>query len=238
MSTIQLCTNLGTVVAFSLMRAASVFVGVIFLAGAMAEQPSDSGSGGTIYGVARGPDGQPAKAIGLTASPLGVPLAAVLPRTRTNDKGEYRFEKIAWWGRYAVYADDERAGYSAFSTGPSGDPHPPEVEITPEHREAELNIQLPPKAGFLEIRLTNRKTGAAISALSVALAPLEHSESMLFSQSSYSDRVVLIPPDRDLLLHVTSDGFKEWEESVGKGKHIRLQSGTRLVLVVQLEPSN
>jgi hypothetical protein len=58
----------------------------------------------------------------------------------------------------------------------------------------------------------------------------------MFSGSSSSDRVVLIPPDRDLLLHVTSWGFHEWDESAGRGKPIRVPSGNRLELYMQLEP--
>jgi len=88
--------------------------------------------------MAIGQDGLPAKQTGLTAEPLGVALGARLPHTKTNDAGEYRFENVPWWGRYTVYGDDEDEGYSSFSTGPAGDSNPPEVEITPEHPEAEL----------------------------------------------------------------------------------------------------
>ena len=68
-------------------------------------------------------------------------------------------------------ADDENAGYSGLSTGPAWDINPPEVEITPEHPEGELKVVLPPKAGFIQVHLTNRKTGSGISAMRVALMP-------------------------------------------------------------------
>src|ERR1700724_718813 len=145
------------------MKAEFVFVGFLLLVTAVAEQYDEPPPKGAIYGIAIGQDGQPAKGIGLTASPLGVALAAVLPHTRTNDAGEYRFENVPWWGRYTVYGDDENEGYSSFSTGPAGDSTPPEVELTPEHPEAELGVLLPPRAGFIQIHLTNQRTGAAIS---------------------------------------------------------------------------
>jgi hypothetical protein len=69
-----------------------------------------------------------------------VGLGVALPHTTTNERGEYRFAILPWWGRYTVYADDEEAGYSSFSTGSSGQSQPTEVEITPDHREAELNV--------------------------------------------------------------------------------------------------
>jgi hypothetical protein len=53
-----------------------------------------------------------------------------------------------------------------------------------------------------------------------------------------SDRIVLVPPDRNLLLHVKSDGFREWDESIGTGKPVNVPSGNRVTLDVQLDPSN
>jgi len=213
------------------------FVGFLLLAPAIAQQHDEPHPKGVIYGIAINQEGQPAKRIGLTAEPLGVGLAAKLPHTSTNDAGEYRFEDVPWWGRYTVYADDENEGYSSFSTGPAGDSSPPEVELTPEHPEAELKVLLPPRAGFIQIHLTNQRTGAGISGMRVALMPTESPTSPLLTMSCYSNHVILVPPDKSLLLHVTSDGFREWHESVGRGKPIHLSSGTRLTLAVQLEPS-
>jgi hypothetical protein len=220
------------------MKTTFVFVGFLLLASAVSQRHEVPRPKGVIYGVATGQDGQPAKGIVLTACPLGVPLGTVLPLTKTNDAGEYRFENLPWWGRYTVYAEDEEAGYSSFSTGPAGDGQPAEVVLTPEHREAKFNVRLPPKAGFLQIHLTNEQTGAVIWGMDISLMPKEHPESPLFTMGSSSNKVVLVPPNKDLLLHVTSWGFREWDESVGRGKPLHLSSGARLTLDVQLEPSD
>jgi hypothetical protein len=216
-------------------KTALVFGGLLLLVVAPARQNDEPRPKGVIHGIAIGQDGQPAKRIGLTAEPLGVALGAMLPHTRTNDAGDYRFENVQWWGRYTVYADDEDAGYSSFSTGPAGDSNPPEVEVTPQHPEGELKIVLPPKAGFIQVHLTNRKTGAGISAMRVALMPEDKPTSPVFTMSCFSTQVILIPPDRNFLLHVTSDGFREWNESTGKGKPVHLASGAHLKIDVQLE---
>jgi hypothetical protein len=71
----------------------------------------------------------------------------------------------------------------------------------------------------------------------VALMPTENPVSPLFTMSCYSNHVILIPPDKSLLLHISSDGFREWNESIGKGKPIHLASGARLKIDVQLEPT-
>ena len=218
------------------MRKTLIFVGFLLLTTAAAEQHDQAGAKGMIYGVVIGQDGHPAKGIGLTAFPLGVAIGAVLPHTKTNDVGEYRFENVPWWGRYTVYAEDEDAGYSSLSTGQGRDNDPPEVELTPEHREAEVRVYLPPQAAFLKIDLTNQKNGTAISTMRVELRQTDERNSLVFAMSCFSTRAVLIPPDKDLLLHVSADGFREWQESAGRGKSIHLQSGTRLRMNVQLVP--
>jgi hypothetical protein len=212
-----------------------LFLRLFLLAAAVAQQQGETPPNGTIYGSVIGQDGKPAKGITLVAGPLGVGLGARLPSTKSNDAGEYRFSNLPWWGRYSVYAEDDDGGYSPFSTG-LGDNDPSEVELTPEHREAEQRVVLPPKAGFLHIHLTSRKTGATISGMRVSLAAFENPEKQLFSMSCYSNHVVLVQPDKNLLLHVTSDGFREWDESAGRGKPLRLSSGTQLTLDIQLEP--
>jgi hypothetical protein len=217
-------------------KPALAFVGLLLLPAAPAQQNDKPRPSGVIYGIAVAQDGQPAKRIGLTAEPLGVALGTALPRTRTNDAGEYRFNNVPWWGRFTVYADDENEGYSSFSTGPAGDSRPPEVELTPEHPQAELKVLLPPKAGFIYIHLTNQRTGAGISGMRVALLSTENPVSPLFTMSCYSDHVILIPPEKSLLLHISSDGFREWNESIGKGKLVHLASGARLKIDIQLEP--
>jgi len=212
----------------------SVFAGLLLLAAAFAQQHEEAPNG-VIYGHVVGPDGSPAKGVSLIATPLGVGLVTRLPGTKSNDAGAYRFQSLPWWGRYSVTAEDEEAGYSLFSTDQARD-DPPEVELTPEHREAEMTVYLPPKAGFLHVHLTNQETGADITAMRVALMEVESPTSPMFSTSCGSNRVILIPPDKSLLLHIWSDGFREWKESIGKGKLIHLPSGIRLTLDVQLEP--
>jgi hypothetical protein len=216
------------------MKAILVFAGLSLFAAVVQEQDK-SGPSGVIHGIVVGQDGKPAKGIGLATWPSGVGLAAKLLQTRTNGVGEYRFEKIPWWGKYSVLAEDDDAGYSIFSTG-EGRNEPSEVELTPEHPEAEMKVYLPPKAGFLHIRLTNRRTSAEISGMRIGLALMKSPEQQVFSISCYSNHVILIPPEKNLLLHVTSDGYREWDESAGTGKPLRLASGARITLDIQLDP--
>jgi hypothetical protein len=211
---------------------------LLMLTAGLGQEHNDSRPNGTIFGIVVGADGQAAKALRLQAMPLGVALGAVLPSATTNERGEYRFVDLPWWGKYTVCANDEEAGYSTFVTGCFGQSKPAEVEITAERREAELRVFLPPKAAFLKVNLTNRRTGAAIVGMRVVVMTSSNPPSVIYSTSCFSNKVVLLPPDKDVFIHVTSDGFIEWNDSVGTGKPLRLASGARRTLDVQLEPSN
>jgi hypothetical protein len=208
---------------------------LLFVATAIAQQTGAVQPNGTIHGTAVGRDGKPVPHLHLEAAPLGVPLGTVLPGTITNDKGEYRFQKLPWWGRYTVRAEDEDAGYSSYS-GTGGTTQPTEVELTPEQRERELRLDIPQKAAFLKVNLTNRSSGAPISAMAVRVMRGTGPSPLVFSISCASSKAVLLPPGRDLLIHVTSHGYREWDESVGIGKPIHAVSGSEIVLNVQLEP--
>lgn len=218
------------------MRTPFIFVGLLSVSAAVAQNRAVSPNVGTIYGTVTAQDGLPAKGLILNAWPLGGMLAMALPWTKTNDKGGFRFEHLPL-GKYTVYAQDKEEGYSSFSTGTGGS-HPPEVELTTEHSEAEFNLRLPPEAGFLLFHLTNQRTGAAISGVEVTVMLAKSPTKIVFSGGGSSTQAILVPSDENLLLHVMSWGFREWDKSRGDGKPIRLAPGNRLTLDVQLEPAN
>jgi len=214
-----------------------ISIGCFLLASAVAQHPAEQPGWGSIYGVVINQAGRPAGEIRLKAAPLGVPLATVLPETKTDRGGRFRFVNLPWWGRYTVFADDLQAGYSQFSTRPKDSEGVQEVVISPEHPEAEFNFRLPPQAGFLHFHLKNSATGGNISGIKVDVRSAERPDQIIFGIGTSSDHPILVPSDRDLLLHVSSWGFKEWSESIGRGKAIRVLSGLHVTLEVQLEPS-
>ncbi len=164
-------------------------------------------------------------------------LATALPTTKTDREGRFQIGMLPWWGRYTVYASDIEAGYSVFATRFQDSETIQEVTIIQEHPEAEFNFRLPPPAGFLHVHLTNDKTGEAIPGIFYKICPAERPDQYLISGSSGSARPILVPPDKDLRLHIESEGFKEWDQSIGKGVPIRIASGTHVTLEVRLQPS-
>jgi hypothetical protein len=214
------------------MRSLPGVVLLLIAAGALGQQHSDAHPQGLIYGVAMGQDGRPARQVGLAAFREGLKPGDLLPQTGTNAAGEYCFRNLAF-GKYIVYAYDNKVGYGELSTGKGGPET--EVEITSEHPIVQLLMRLPPKGAFLYIDVTNR-SGVAITNREIAVMSSDNPESPLFVMTNSSKCPVLIPSDKPLLVHVKSDGFLEWEQSVGSGKLIDLAPGSELTLHVQLDP--
>ena len=217
---------------FLVMKTAPILLSaLLFVAVAAMPQDSVHQSEGAIFGVVVDENNQPAKGIGITVAGPGKSSSRRLPGVITDQSGHYRIGKLFGWGSYTVHAEDWDAGYSTVVNSKFH-----EVTILPEHPEAELNFRLPPRAGFLDFHLTNRRTGEEIGdvVVNVRVAGKEYEKVSAVSQSAA--KPVLVPPDEDLLIHVTSHGYQEWNRSVGKGLPIRVKSGNHLKLDVQLEP--
>jgi hypothetical protein len=203
------------------------------------KQPSNGLLTGTIYGVVIDPDGHPAKEMRLSAV-MQCPSTCSYweSETVTSQGGEYHFRPLPLGRKYSVFSRMVQMEYPRFSPPPTAI-----VELTLEHPNAELRVDLPPKVGILTIHLTDRTTGAFIPRglvkMKVADAP-DSRWSEVWADSSncafFPDCAIPVPPDQQLLVHVSSTGFHEWDESAGKGKPLLVHSGVRLTWDIQLEP--
>jgi hypothetical protein len=193
---------------------------------------------GTISGVVINPDGQPAKGLRLSAvmqCPSSCPFW--MSETVTSQGGEYHFRPLPL-GKYSVFSREAQMEYPRFSP-----PATATVELTVDHPNAELRVDLPPKVGILTIHLTDRITGAVIPRGLVKMKAADTPDSRwseVGADSSnclfFPDCAIPVPPDKQLLVHVSSTGFHEWDESVGTGKVLLVHSGDRLTWDIQLEP--
>ena len=198
---------------------------------------------GVVHGVVLQQNGEPAGNFTAILDMPGISLSYVLPRRKTNDRGEFRFEHLCP-GRFAVLVENDAAGYPFVSAGWYHILYGrliPEVRITKSKFDAELVVTLPPKPAQMHVNLVNRKTKEKIAESEIELI-VDGTESVKTycdtaeSMTCDSPPYFLVPPDRDVLLHVTSNGFHEWKESVGKGKLIHVGSGELLTLDIELDP--
>jgi len=203
--------------------------------------------GPTCDGVIRGAvfdrSGQRATGITVVGWPLGVDLGAMLPRVMTDQAGDYRFEHVCR-GRYTVIVEDKKAGY------PYASPLMNEflygvraavVKVTAKHPQVELRVNMPPKPGLMQIHVSDGEKKTAVLQFTVKLSvPRQrrtHFLAIEFKQDVRNDEIQ-VPPDKNVICHVTAEGFREWRESAGTGKTMLVPSGTHVALEVSLDPLN
>jgi hypothetical protein len=194
---------------------------------------------GLIRGFVFDQSGNRVSGIRVKAWPIGVGVSGTLPSVETDKEGTYRFERVCP-GRYTVLVEDGKAGYP--SAGPMlnaflyGAPVP-EAILTVKNPQADLPVYLPPKPGLMQVHIINQETKVEVGNFRVMLkVPGQQDESkMEFIFDDITVRQIEVPPDKDVIYHVTAEGFHEWGESAGEGKVIRLASGAKATLEAELE---
>ena len=200
----------------------------------------DENSTGAIHGILLGEDGRPAADIVITVI-KDITGPAALPiwerRVKTDKTGKYRFEHLGI-GKYELFVCDEKAGYCVLPSGPGPNElsrFAVKVELTADRPESEARVHLPPKPGFLDLHVTNKEDGMPVSPIQIELSRADDPRIALY-KGSFAKKldVFMIPSDKDLLLYLSSPGFREWPDNAGK--RIHLSSGEKLNLDIQLTP--
>ena len=227
------------------MKRVLILVALLLAPGAFAHGANFTGGAckGVIHGVLIDAHGQPVGDMELTLYPLGVDLAYILPVTKSDGAGRYKFETVCP-GTYTVYPTNEAAGYPYInphvSAHLSGNNQVPGVFLSTEHSDAEFDVDLPPKPAFLIVHAINGETKAAIADESVRLTlpkePKSHWVGSIGAKGGDSMFTIPIPSNTDILVRVLCDGYHEWQDGRSKGKIIHLAPGTRMTLEVQLRP--
>jgi hypothetical protein len=86
----------------------------------------------------------------------------------------------------------------------------------------------------LRVRITDRETKQEVQKCSVTLAvPGQDTLPELSSsfESAEQNHVVEVPPDKDVIIRITAEGFQEWIER----KVVHVASGTQATLEAELE---
>jgi hypothetical protein len=197
---------------------------------------------GVVHGVVIRQDGKPWSGINLILEPFG-DFDYVLPRTKTDQHGQYRFLEVPC-GRWRVFVEDEEAGYphsghlmNSFLYGGSTGP---EAKVTDEDLDAQLNINVPPRPGILVVHLTNTKTKAKIPSIEVELKVTRKRRLQDSCEgteaSACGDHSFLVPPNQDVRLRIKSKGFHEWKGSTQRSKLIHLSAGEVITIDAELDP--
>jgi hypothetical protein len=90
----------------------------------------------------------------------------------------------------------------------------------------------------MHVRIVNGQTRKEVLKFKVKLevpGQNESPEASFVFDPQVHDHDIEVPPDKDVICHVTADGFQEWNEGAGVGKVIHLASGNQMTLEAELE---
>lgn len=119
---------------------------------------------GSVHGTVFAPEGKPWAQINLILEPVG-DYDYALPRTKTDERGQYRFSDVPCGG-WSVFVQDKEAGYPDSGRLINWFPYGSRdlrVRITNKNSDAPLNVTAPPRPGPLRVNLVNNKTPAKIT---------------------------------------------------------------------------
>ena len=190
---------------------------------------------GSICGNVQDENGAPAPGIVVAAIYLG-PHSGIRPVSKTDLNGHYCIHDLSA-GEYAVSAADPEKQYPDMSTMFYAVHLPgPRVELRAGTNEAHADFRIPYKAGKITIKLMDARTGKPITSMLFGMEIKAAPEQRYIHGSSDSTMPLLVPPNEDVYLTVTSTGYREWPDDGTKGRIINLLPGTTLELTIALEP--
>ncbi len=196
---------------------------------------------GVVHGTLFGQDGKPWGGINLILDPPG-DLSYMLPHTKSNDRGEFRFEEVCnrTWG---VFVQDVQAGcpdcgryMNKFLYGSI----PPDLKITDTNLDVRVDVHAPPKPGTLIMHLVNGTTKTAIprGELEIRVNRKRRVELSCGESADFTcdGGTFTVPPDIAVKVHIRAKGFHEWKDANGHGKILRIPSGGVQTIVAELNP--
>lgn len=203
------------------------------LAGTVIAHGQSSAAGGTICGTLYDENGQPSAATGVAARYIG-PHSGPYPTGRTDASGHYCIKGVSF-GQYVVYASDEEKGYPDQDTQ-SYAPHSPDsrVSLSAANPNGRVDGHIPYKAGFLSIHLTESGSGKPLKGMAVDLVLRTDPEHRYMHIRTSSDQILLVPPNQDVYINVTSPGFETWPHDGSRGLLLNFLPGQKRGLTVSL----
>lgn len=192
---------------------------VLIVASSVTAQPIQwAKCAGIIHGVVYGPSGEHVVGVRVVAFPVGVPLGVLLPKTKTDQRGEYLFEHICH-GKYTVMPDDPEAGYPHTSPGQNEflyGTRTRTVTLSSLHNRAELPVNLPARPGILLLHVRDLQTKSEIHRFHLALKVpgqrISPDLGMYFDMND--DNGIPVPSAKAVVLVVNAEGYKDLSKSI------------------------
>lgn len=193
---------------------------------------------GTITGAVVNEQGEPISGATIWCSLDKGNQVTGVTSGKSDTTGKFQLEHLPF-DTYIVSATKHAEGYGDRS-------QVSEATLTPERPSATVVMNLGPKRAMLIPTVLDKVTGKPVFDYSVQWI-VEEFEGQTHGTESGSwgvsrlTKQVLLPPNKDVMLHVTKPGYRTWwymDPSQPNGPGImRLQPGEIKQLTIELEPS-
>jgi Carboxypeptidase regulatory-like domain len=165
-------------------------------------------STGTVRGTVLDEQGKPLAGAQVTARQLDY-TDQMNPRSATTDAtGHFEISGLAW-GKYAVGAQKEDAGYPDMTLAFYSDqPASASADLNPSNATAEVKLELKVKGAVFSGIIVDSVSNDPIRA-TFLLRRVDHPENFLTidEQSTFH---ILMPADADVKVEVSAPGYKTW----------------------------
>lgn len=186
---------------------------------------------GTITGVVLDEQGQPEAQANVCVGATVKNQTANVCMTASDSEGRFQTEPLEA-GNYRIFALKESDGYTNFDQGP-GEP----VTVSTSDPTPNVVIRLKPRAGMVIASVRDKITGKPIDSFTVDYLSVQKRASGGSSGAHEGTLSLALPTASDILLVVTAQGYRTWYYSDGDSPLLRLSSGEKRTLDIQLEPT-
>lgn len=165
-------------------------------------------------------------------------IMGVLRECLTDHEGVCSLE--LGFGKYHVTAQKTAEGYPDLTMRFYGHGQwPATAEITSEMPATSVTVRLGPKAASLVLHAVDDASGDIIKHLTITLHPAADPKEFISTSVTDSGPTVLIPPDLDVLVTVSADGYEPWHlkehSELSSGGVVHLHSQDRQEIEVRLK---
>lgn len=163
------------------------------------------------------------------------PTIAAVRYVKTDNNGHFRLDHLAW-GTYHVFAGKVSAGYPKMSFNFYVD-QAPAATVSPSSPLAVVTVRVGRPCGVLRVTsVTDAVTGKPIRDYELTLR--RAADPHRFMSGTFSNPI-LIPPNVDVLIEVSANGYQTWPARSERktSNRLYLNSGEVFNLNVKLRPS-
>jgi hypothetical protein len=192
---------------------------------------------GAIQGVVLGEAGRPVRGAKVHAELKGVPMAKAIRYVETDESGFFLIDRLEF-GNYYVGAMREQEGYASTDSGFFKDLPLTTAEVSPQHRIAQVVVNLGSKAGILIGTVSDAVTGKPIPAGFWLVQVKDRNK--WEGKSASPDFRVLIPSSKEIELKVSAPGYEPWvyPDPTIPSQVLRMDPGSEIHLDIRLKPAH